>query len=214
MDAARKSLASLKPQEGDRLIQVGFCGAIREEIPVGEVLLSEPSLTLDPCSFWGAAGEEGTFQSGELCLMAGFPATLLSGKPGSSRESREGGNRGVLAGVSQLLESKAQKLTLAQAFPEILGVEMESLAGFEFAKKHGLPFSILRSVSDPSNFTFPLRVDQMLDSTMRKPAIPGIFLHLLRRPSRILPLLQLAKNSRIAARALARSLCDLLNSLR
>ncbi|MGZ3696215.1 MAG: phosphorylase family protein, partial [Bdellovibrionota bacterium] len=110
---------------------------------------------------------------------------------------------GSLVGSAVEHLSAASKADLF-AQTKAVGVDMESQEAAAFAAEHGLPFAVLRTISDPANFDLPAAIREAINpdgSINYQAVISAIF----RDPSQIGPLLQSAFYSMTAFRHLRRA---------
>jgi hopanoid-associated phosphorylase len=92
-----------------------------------------------------------------------------------------------------------------------VAVDMESLIAGRFAMAHGLPFAILRTVSDTADRDLPPLALEAVSADGRV-NVAAVIAALIRRPDQLLPLVAAARDSAAALRALRR-LPGLLSSL-
>ncbi len=110
--------------------------------------------------------------------------------------------RGDIVGVERAITMPGEKLTLF-AQTSGLACDMESQAVAEAAAEAGIPFIVLRVVSDPSNRSIPRSA--LAGITPDGKAAPGRVLRsLTARPWEVFELLSLALDARIAFAALRR----------
>jgi adenosylhomocysteine nucleosidase len=109
---------------------------------------------------------------------------------------------GVVAGVDTLMATSRAKAALFQA-TGAHAVDMESHIVARAAKAHGIPFAVLRTISDPAGSTLPpLASAAVTDSG--KIDIMGVLFSLLGKPGQIPALIQTARESKTAFDALFR----------
>ncbi len=114
-----------------------------------------------------------------------------------------GARRVALAGASAVAATPAAKARL-RAMTGAAAVDLESEVAAAFASRHGLPFAAVRAVADAAGDTLPRCAAQGLTPDGR-PAVGRVLLGLLRRPGEFPQLLAVARASRTALAALARS---------
>jgi adenosylhomocysteine nucleosidase len=111
--------------------------------------------------------------------------------------------RATILGVDlALLDPAAKAHARAQTGAAV--VDMESHIAAEYAAGRGLPFAAVRVVCDPASHSLPPLVNEALkpDGSV---SLKGVFASLRREPGQIGDLARLARDSRIAFRALAKA---------
>jgi adenosylhomocysteine nucleosidase len=91
-------------------------------------------------------------------------------------------------------------------------VEMETAAVARVSAAQGIPFLGLRSVSDPWNEELAFSLDDFCDEA-RRIRLPKVVATIIKRPGIVPQLLRLARNSRLAAKGLARAMERLLEKI-
>jgi adenosylhomocysteine nucleosidase len=99
---------------------------------------------------------------------------------------------------------KKQLAALLPAAAPYPVVEMESAAIALVAVENGIPFSAIRTVSDPFDEELAFSLDEFCDDRMRI-RILRVLLTVARKPRIIPQLLRLAGNSRVAAASLSQA---------
>lgn len=92
-------------------------------------------------------------------------------------------------------------------------VEMESSVIRTMCRDRGIPSATLRAISDTANEALPLDFNALMTAD-QKISIPRLTLALLKSPGSVPRLMELQRNTRLAARKLADALNGLLDSLR
>lgn len=181
---------ALAAESPDLMISTGFGGAVQAGLAVGDVVLADRVL------HWSGTGFEevavGFYGRNEAAVSLSL-------------------QRGVFVSSDQILKKRAlaEKLPAGTANPV---VEMESAAVARIAASHGIPFLAVRAISDPWDEELDFSIDEFCDDTMRiRPA--NVFATIVRRPAIIPQLIRLARNSRVAAAALARAMERLLGHI-
>ena len=172
------------------LMSAGFCGGVGAGAQLGDVvigsqvILDAVSFPADPLLLEGAASAFKRF---------GFPFHI-----------------GTILTVDEVLP-------LAPGFqgrtqPEILAVDMESAHLAETAKRHGVPFLSIRVVSDTPTTPWATEGRHFVrpDGRLKPASLAAV---LMKHPSRIARLLQLAVTLRPATRRLAHGIEALLKEL-
>nr|WP_243849251.1 phosphorylase [Paraburkholderia rhizosphaerae] len=109
-------------------------------------------------------------------------------------------HRGPLAGVAAPLTGAADKAERHRS-SGALAVDMESHLAGAIAHAHGLPFAVCRAVVDPAWRTLPPAATAGLRDDGSTAIVP-ILRELIKQPSQIRPLIQLAADARAARAAL------------
>ena len=115
-----------------------------------------------------------------------------------------GARLGTLAGAARVVADPAAKRNLHNATGGALAVDLESEAAAAFAASRGVPFVALRAVADTARESVPQSAAGGLTSDGR-PAAARVALFLLRRPSELPALLQVAKRTKLALASLERA---------
>ena len=200
-------------------VGVGATLAIRDQAViavsgVGEQRAAQAAQTLVDAGVsglvsWGcAAGLDAELPAGALCLPEAVVMADLQRWPTDADWRREVvaalGRRaiceGALAHASQVVASSAAKRELAARAGAVVA-DMESAAIARVARRHDLPLLVVRSVVDPLALTLPAIVTEHVDDSGRVPLAP-LLRGLLRRPSDLLTLLQLASGFRASLASL------------
>ncbi len=71
--------------------------------------------------------------------------------------------RGLIASGDEFIDSNARREQLKQAFPALLAVEMEGAAVAQVCFEFGVPFAVVRTISDGANEDAPLDFMQFID---------------------------------------------------
>ncbi|OWW21584.1 5'-methylthioadenosine/adenosylhomocysteine nucleosidase [Noviherbaspirillum denitrificans] len=72
--------------------------------------------------------------------------------------------RGLIASGDEFIDSQARQLALKEAFPSLLAVEMEGAAVAQVCFEFGVPFSVIRTISDGANEASAHDFMQFIDS--------------------------------------------------
>ena len=158
---------------------------------------------------WGcAAGLGANLPAGALCLPSVVVATDGQRWPVDAIWRRDVADAlsahavfdGALVEAAQVIATSAAKSALATR-AEAVVADMESATVARVAHCHGLPLLVVRSVVDPLGLTLPAVVTDHVDESGRVPMAP-LLRGLLRHPSDLLTLLQLAWGFRAALASL------------
>ncbi|UEP30397.1 MULTISPECIES: phosphorylase [unclassified Burkholderia] len=104
--------------------------------------------------------------------------------------------RGTMAAVSAPVVSEQEKISLHRA-KGALAVDMESHIAAAFAASRGVPFAVCRAIVDPAWRTLPRAATAGLRDDGSTAILP-ILRELLKQPSQLGPLLQVAGDARAA----------------
>jgi adenosylhomocysteine nucleosidase len=194
-----------------RLLSFGVAGALSPRLLPGDLVVAHGvrrgahRLSCDPA--WHAAICD------QLQRSAAAPVRGAPTSPALFRYSRIGGWRPIIdpdgpcrwteiAGVDAPIADAAEKGGLFATTGSV-AVDMESTVVAQAARRHNLPFAILRVIADPASRPLPhaalvaMRADGEIDTT-------AVLAALLRDPSQLPALLRLALDSRNAFAALVR----------
>lgn len=72
--------------------------------------------------------------------------------------------RGLIASGDEFIDSRQRQQELKAAFPSLLAVEMEGAAVAQVCFEFGVPFSVIRTISDGANEASPHDFMQFIDS--------------------------------------------------
>jgi hopanoid-associated phosphorylase len=161
------------------LISFGICGALDPELGVGHVVVAD-----------GVVDGDGT--------MAADPAwtAALRAAIGSSRG-------GLVAGGDMIIGSVAAKAALRRASGAST-VDMETRAVAKAARTAGLPFAVVRAVSDTAAFALP-RAAQAGFKADGEPDVGAVMRTLAARPWELPALIRTALDAEKAFRSLSRA---------
>ncbi|MBT7953824.1 MAG: hypothetical protein HN731_01420 [Rhodospirillaceae bacterium] len=109
---------------------------------------------------------------------------------------------GSLLGSNKLIASATEKLSQHQSTGAV-AVDMESLAVAKAARDRGLPFLVIRAVSDTADQDLPSAVFHAIDDR-GNPRIGAILSALAKKPHELTSLIKLAGNSNKAFETLRR----------
>lgn len=166
------------------LLSVGVAGALDPALVAGDLLLPA-----SVCAEGDAA----------LPVSERLHRTLRAALPGGTAP-----NVGLLVSVASPVSAERHRLALA-AGTGAVAVDMESAALAAVANEAGVPFAVLRTVSDPVGQELPACTRGALDAYGRV-RMPALLAGLARRPAEALVLARLASGVRRAERALRTAL--------
>jgi adenosylhomocysteine nucleosidase len=171
--------ASLKPS---LVLSWGLCGGLDPRFRPGDLILGSEVVS-----------SEGAVRTDEA-VTASLAKRLAGARARVFVERLVASNDPVL--------TAAAKADLHRATGAV-AVDMESLIAGRYALERGIPFAILRAVSDPADRDLPPLVLKALDSKGRIDAL-AVIGGLLRSPGQLAGLRAAARDSRIAFEALKR----------
>lgn len=114
----------------------------------------------------------------------------------------------MIAGASSAVATAAEKADLRRA-SRAVAIDMESHHVAAAARRHNLPFIVIRAIADTADDELPPAAIVGLNKEGR-PAIGAVLLSLLKSPFQLPALLRLARRSNIALKALLRGRAGLL----
>lgn len=168
---------------GRAVISFGICGGLVPALPVGAVVI----------------GSEVVWEGARMPTDARWRNALAARLPLAVT--------GAVAGANAILADGGAKRALYRE-SGALAVDMESHIAARVAAAHGLPFAILRVVSDTSDYTLPPAALDAIGPD-GKPKIANVLRSVLAKPSQIPALIRTARDSERALAELFRCL-DLL----
>lgn len=158
------------------LLSFGLCGALDPHLRIGDLVL----------------GETVTGQNGSFRADPAWTAQLAASSPRAKRT-------GIAAG-SEIVASQAAKSAL-RAATGAGAADMESHLVAEAAARLGIPFAVLRSVSDRADHAVPESA-QAGFATDGRPNLAAVLMALLARPIEFPALIRTALHAETAFRAL------------
>lgn len=168
------------PYRPQAIISAGYSGALQEDLAVGDVVLATEVLD-----------ENGNRWPGEAVFRE-RPISL---------------HRGRLLCASRLIGDPAEKQRLGQQHAA-LAVDMESAFIARQCQERGIPFGVVRVISDTLHTPLSPRLLSLLQR--ERPSLWRLFLGLLTSPALALELCRLARDTKLAAERLATALEELL----
>ncbi len=169
--------AALAAERPAGIISFGLCGGLGPALRVGDIVVADAVIS--------GGRRAATTAAWNQAIRAALPHAQA----------------GDLAAGDQILGSTAAKAALARATGAV-AVDMESHAVAEQAQALGIPFAVLRVVSDAADRTLP-RAAQAGFKADGEPDIAAVILALLRRPWELPDLIRVAGDSETAFRSLA-----------
>jgi adenosylhomocysteine nucleosidase len=161
------------------LVSFGLCGALDPALVVGDLVIADGVVS----------------QGGRLAADDAWSDALRAALP----EARTG----LVAGGDVIVGSVAAKAALRQASGAAI-VDMESHSVAKAARAAGLPFAVVRAVSDTAAFALP-RAAQAGFQADGLPDVGAVIAALLRRPWELPALIRTAVDSERAFKSLERA---------
>ena len=162
------------------VLSIGFAGALSASLQIGDLVIAENIRGSE-------AGPDPNLLTTAKTIEVDFPVRV-----------------GMALTSHEILWQAQSKRTLASSLSEneIAFVDMESTAIADVCARRGLPFLIIRSISDLLDEDLPLDFNQCRDRDGR--VAPGKVLNAaLVRPASLKGLFELRKRSRLCARRMA-----------
>ncbi len=163
----------------DGVVSFGLCGALDPSLAVGDVVIADGVI----------------FAGARVATDAAWTAALAAAVPSARRGDMAGGN--VIAG------SAAAKAALRRA-TGAAAVDMESHAVARAAAAAGVPFAVVRAVSDGAASALP-RAAQAGFKADGEPDVAAVLRALARRPWELPALVRTALDAEKAFKSLARA---------
>jgi adenosylhomocysteine nucleosidase len=169
----------------DMLISAGFCGGVSTELLVGDAVVAVGLVVVSDMGCNPVPVEIPDFNRNFAVRQAAEGHRVFGG---------------LFASTSVIMQKSrlASLLPLESLYPV---VEMESAAIATVAAENGLPFSGIRTVSDPFDEELGFSLDEFCDRQMRI-RIPRVLLTIIRKPHIVPQLIRLSRNSRVAGASL------------
>jgi len=189
----------LQKHRVDKIIHAGFCAGLHQGLLPGDCLKGKwkstegRSLNNWPEVYFHSS------QESQLDITQVITAQSLQ-QPFPSHPK--------LLCVNEPLETHAKKSSFAEKYPQAIAADMESIAGYQLAKKYGLDITWIRVVSDALREDFPIPTEVLLPKGSRHPSLVAIARFLAANPARILPFCHFVKNSFLARRRLTIAVLD------
>lgn len=177
------------------VLSCGVAGALDPRLRAGDVVVGD----LAPYPFPG----EGRGPASD-CSQPGSGLRRGSEFIGWVAHHLPDAHRGTIAGVDAIIASAAEKAAL-HAATGALAVDMESHIAARVAKRHGLPFAILRTISDTADHALPpaALVGMRPDGGI---ALGAILASLARHPGQFPALIRTGRDAGAAFAALGRAM--------
>jgi hopanoid-associated phosphorylase len=161
------------------LVSFGICGALDPALAIGDLVVADGV----------ADGRE------RLAADPGWTAALRSALPGS--------RPGLVSGGGTIVGSVADKAALRRDSGAVI-VDMESHVVAQAAREVGVPFVVVRAVSDSAAHALP-RAAQAGFKADGEPDVGAVLVELLRRPWELPALIRTALDAENAFKSLSRA---------
>lgn len=183
-NAARAAEAVIREWQPNLLVSAGFCGAIAQQLKVGDVVVAKQIVIVT------ADGPE--------------EVSVLFSAAGQNFVARQSGMRvfGGLFASTPVIMSKTRLAGILPAGSTNPVVEMESAAVAIIAVENSIPLLAIRAVSDPVDEELDFSLDEFCDPGLHRIKSYKVLLTALKRPRIVPQLIRLARNSRVAANSL------------
>ena len=151
----------------DAVINTGSAGALAEGIEVGDVVIADKLAyhDVDVTAFGYAYGQ-----------MAGQPLYFESDKKFIARikenlsQLEQTWHLGLIATGDSFIAGDDKIASIKTHFPDVLAVEMEGAAIAQAAQALGLPFLVIRAMSDNANHEASISFDEFIIEAGRRSA--------------------------------------------
>lgn len=135
--AERAAARFLEVTQCAGVLIIGFAGATRPDVGVGEVVIPDAVVDL----------HEGPWSSHALRLCPTIPADVL--------RARLGGHGGALGTVGRVVSAPSEKQRVGQE-AQVVAIDMESASAATVMQLRGMPWGVMRVILDP--MTRPLGI--------------------------------------------------------
>jgi hopanoid-associated phosphorylase len=184
-DLLERALSAAVARGCSGIISFGTAGGLAPDLAPGAVIVAD--------AVEGPLGRFATDLRWSDRLAAALAATPIGTRL----------HRGLLAGVTTPLTGAQDKAVLHRS-NGALAVDMESHIAGAIAASHGVPFTVCRAIVDPAWRTLPSAATAGLRDD-GSTAIAPILRELLKQPSQLWPLLQVAADARAARTVLVQA---------
>jgi len=185
------------------IVFTGVAGAVESDVQVGDIVVADSLAQYDMDAtplfprFEVPLLGQSLFASDKhltdrLTDAAGafLASDLDAAIPGQERDSFRLASprvfRGLVASGDEFIDSQARQLELKTAFPSLLAVEMEGAAVAQVCFEFGVPFAVIRTISDGANEASPHDFMQFIESVASRYAF-GVIKRMCEMGSRLPP---------------------------
>ena len=137
----------------DAVINTGSAGALAEGIEVGDVVIAD-KLAYHDVDVTAFGYEYG--QMAQQPLYFESDKKFVSLIQESLSKLKQKGHLGLISTGDSFIAGEDKIKAIKEHFPQVLAVEMEGAAIAQIARKNGVPFLILRFISDEANTKAPM----------------------------------------------------------
>ncbi|GJQ49437.1 5'-methylthioadenosine nucleosidase [Candidatus Kuenenia stuttgartiensis] len=183
------------------VISSGFAGALRPEIDVGDLVIGEKVLYVTDETL-GKKAHSSPVISCESSILD--VARELSGSP------RFKVHYGIIATTNKIIHLSSYKKLLGNTTYAI-AVDMESFLIAEQSHNLGIPFIVVRAISDRADED--VAVCENLVNEKGNINVPAVSLYLFKKPYSIFTLKNLRKQAKFASRSLSEFLPDFITQI-
>ncbi|MDA8026237.1 MAG: 5'-methylthioadenosine/adenosylhomocysteine nucleosidase [Actinomycetota bacterium] len=154
--ATSRLISEFEPEE---VVVIGLSGALTEDLSVGDIVIADKVVQYDfdlrplEKQLGQLPGRKSPYLTCDIRAIERWikvATDLCANDGGTSREVRVGG----VATGDRIVSDRRLKELILQGFPDVICVEMESGAVGQVCEANGVPFSIVRVISDFADDTF------------------------------------------------------------
>lgn len=162
VNAAMSTTILIERYQPDVIINTGSAGGLNPDLTVGDIVISQDVChhDVDATAFGYAYGQvpqmPPKFEADEqLIQIAEKSASELEGIRSA---------RGLIASGDSFMSDPIRVQSVAEKFPGLQAVEMEAAAIAQVAYQYGLPFVVIRALSDIAGKESDISFDQFLNT--------------------------------------------------
>ncbi|HEX9024091.1 MAG TPA: phosphorylase [Geobacteraceae bacterium] len=179
------------------IVNFGFCGAVKAEPKVGDIMVAQRILLNKGNLF---SPQSGIIEEEAKRLTRSLSDTF------SDRDFRAHGGAFI---TSAEIRSKAEMATMVPSWAPNPVLEMETAAVAKAAAKEDVPFLAVRGVSDDAGEELGFSISELTDSRM-KIRLAKVLFTIARKPWIVPQMLRLARNAKRAGENLALAVAAML----
>ncbi|MDO4477495.1 MAG: 5'-methylthioadenosine/adenosylhomocysteine nucleosidase [Lachnospiraceae bacterium] len=148
VSAGAGAQAMITAYNPDYIINTGCAGALAEELAVGDIVVADKTVEwdLDTIDIGNPRGYVSSLDKVEMTADKD-----LSDKICAVFDEEENVIRGMVVSGDQFVDKPEQRELILSAFPEALCAEMEGAAIGHVCEQNGVPFCVVRCMSDNAN---------------------------------------------------------------
>ena len=141
------------------IINTGSAGAVQSGIQIGHVVLAQELVyhDVDVTAFgyaWGQMAQQPLYYEASRYLNSEFQKILES--------QGQTVHRGLIATGDSFVAGENKVQAIKDAFPQVLAVEMEGAAIAQAAHSVGIPFMVVRAISDTASHDANITFDEFI----------------------------------------------------